>query len=342
MTYSTDVKAYEIQQFGVDSLALTERESPSAGPGQVKVRMKAWSLNYRDFLVAEGRYNPRMKLPMVPLSDGCGEVVAVGEGVTAWTAGDRVAGTFMQTWLTGPYRDVYGRSALGGAIPGVLAEEVVFDETGLVRVPDSLSWMEGATLPCAALTAWDALVSTGGLQPGETVLIQGSGGVSIFALQFARALGARVIATTGTKAKEARLLELGAAAVINYREQPDWDKRVREETGGHGVNHVVEVGGAGTLGKSLGAVRGGGSIYLIGVLTGLTSEVNIAPILHKFVRVQGIYVGSREMFEAMNQAVELHHLKPVVDRVFAFEEARAGLRYLESGAQFGKIVILAP
>jgi NADPH:quinone reductase-like Zn-dependent oxidoreductase len=342
LTYSADVKAYEIPQFGIDSLTLTERDSPEPGPGQVKIRMKAWSLNYRDLLVIEGRYNPRLKMPMVPFSDGCGEVVAAGEGVTRCVPGDRVAGIFMQSWLGGPYADAYGKSALGGAIPGVLAEEVVLPETGVVHLPAHLTWEQGATLPCAAVTAWDALVSTGGLKAGETVLVLGSGGVSIFALQFATALGARVIATTGTREKESRLRELGAAEVVNYRDNPDWEKKVRDWAGPAGIDHVVEVGGAGTFAKSLQVVRGGGSVYVIGNLTGLTAEINVAMILHKFVRVQGIFVGSREMFEAMNQMIASRHPTPVVDRVFGFEDVRSALRHLESGAQFGKVAVSAP
>jgi NADPH:quinone reductase-like Zn-dependent oxidoreductase len=339
--YSTNVKAYEIPAFGFDKLVITERPAPEPSPKQVRVRMEAWSLNYRDQLVIEGRYNPKMKLPVIPLSDGVGTVTAVGSEVSSLRVGDKVASLFMQTWLDGPYFDAYGKSALGGAIDGVLAEEVLLDEAGAVPYPAELTPVEAATLPCAAVTAWDALIEQGQLKPAETVVVLGTGGVSIFALQFATALGARVIATTGSKEKEQKLRDLGAAEVINYRETADWEKKVRELTGGAGADHVVEVGGANTFTKSLLAARGGGNVYVIGNLSGLTTDINVGLILHKFLRVQGIYVGSRAMFEAMNQFITKHHLKPVVDRVFRFEEAPAALEYMKSGAHFGKVVLQA-
>jgi NADPH:quinone reductase-like Zn-dependent oxidoreductase len=336
------MKAYEISAFGVDNLKIVERPSPTPGPGQLLLRMKAWSLNYRDLLVVKGQYNPKLKLPFTPFSDGAGEVIATGDGVSAFRKGDRVMPIFMQGWLTGPYVDAYGRTALGGAIPGVLAEEIVVDTAGVVAIPEELSDIEAATLPCAAVTAWDALFSQGNCRDNHTILVLGSGGVSLFALQFAKLAGARVIATTGTASKEPRLRDLGADDVINYRETPDWEKKVRELTGGAGVDHVVEVGGAGTLQKSLLAAKGGGRVSIIGNLSGLTTEVNVAFILHKFLTVQGIFVGSREMFEAMNRAIGESHLKPVVDRVFGFEEVPQALAHMESGAHFGKIAVSAP
>jgi NADPH:quinone reductase-like Zn-dependent oxidoreductase len=265
--------------------------------------------------------------------------VAVGEGVTSVKPGERVAGTFMQRWVAGGVTDAAAKSALGGAIDGLLAEYTVLQEQGVVRPPAHLTDEEASTLPCAALTAWHGLIVAGRLRPGETVLVQGTGGVSLFALQFARFTGARVIATSSSDQKLERVRQLGASEGINYRTTPDWEERVRELTGGVGVDHVVEVGGAGTLAKSLRAARMGGHISLIGILAGGGAQVNPVPILMKNIRVQGIFVGSRDMFEAMNRAIALHQLRPIVDRVFPFAEARDALRYLESGAHFGKVCI---
>jgi NADPH:quinone reductase-like Zn-dependent oxidoreductase len=336
------MKVFEVRDsFGLDSLTIAERQEPRPGFGQVLLRMRAWSLNYRDLLVVKGQYNPKLRLPLVPLSDGVGAVVAVGEGVTRVKVGDRVAGLFMQQWLAGELTEAKAKSSLGGGGEGLLAEQVVLDQDGVIPVPAHLTDEEAATLPCAAVTAWHALVTEGGVKAGDAVLTQGTGGVSLFALQLARLAGARVLITSSSDAKLERALRLGAADGINYKTTPDWEERVRERTGGAGVDHVVELGGAGTLGKSLRAVRTGGRISLIGVLTGGGGQVNPLPILMKNVRVQGIYVGSREMFEAMNRAIALHQLRPVVDRVFPFAEAREALRYLESGAHFGKVCIRA-
>lgn len=325
--------------FGIENILITPQTKPVPGHGQVLVRMRAASLNFRDYLVATGRYNPKMPLPRVPLSDGAGEVEAVGEGVSRFRVGDRVAGIFMQTWLTGDTTEAHGKSALGGAIDGVLADSVVFDEDGLVAIPAHLSFQEAATLPCAAVTAWNALVAQGRVKAGETVLVQGTGGVSLFALQFARMAGARVIVTSSSDTKLERAIELGASDGINYKTVPDWDKRTRQLTGGAGVDHVVEVGGAGTLARSLNAVRTQGHVAVIGVLSGLACEMNIAPILHKHLTIHGIYVGSRTMFEDMNRAISLHRMRPVIDRVFPFHQIQDALRYMESAAHFGKIVI---
>lgn len=334
------MKVYEIQNtFGLDSLTLTERPEPSPGFGQVLIKLRAVSLNYRDLMVVKGLYNPNQPLPLIPFSDGMGEVVAVGEGVTRVKTGDRVAGIFFQKWLCGELTEAIAKSALGGAIDGLLAEYAVLDSDGVVHVPEHLTDEEAATLPCAAVTAWNALIAQGGVKAGDTVLVQGTGGVSLFALQFAQLLGARVIATSSSDEKLQRVRQLGASDTINYKQTPDWDKQVRELTAGIGVDYVVEVGGAGTLTKSLRAVRVGGQISLIGVLSGTTGEVNPLPIVMKNVRVQGIYVGSRQMFEAMNRAIALHKLQPVVDRVFPFEQAREALTYMETGKHFGKICI---
>jgi NADPH:quinone reductase-like Zn-dependent oxidoreductase len=332
------MKAYEIRDaFGVDALALTDRPDPSPGPGQVVVKNCAVSLNFRDLLLVKGDYSRKLPLPMTPCSDCAGEVAAVGAGVTRVKVGDRVAGIFMQTWIEGEVNEAKARSALGGAIGGVLAESVVLHENGLVHIPAHLSFEEAATLPCAGVTAWHALFEKGGLKAGDTVVTLGSGGVSLFALQFARMAGARVIATSGSDEKLARLKALGASDGINYKTTLDWDKPVRELTGA-GADHIVEVGGAGTLPKSFKAVRMGGTISLIGNVTG-GGEVNPVPVLMKTIRLQGIFVGSRVMFEAMNRAIEIASMRPVVDRVFEFDQAREAMHYMESGAHFGKICI---
>lgn len=333
------MKVYEIRDAkGIDSVQAAERPDPTPGHGEVLIRMKAASLNYRDLAVARGAYGRGVPSPVIPLSDGAGEVVAIGPGVTRVATGDRVAGIFMQTWLAGPMHEDHSKAALGGAINGMLAEYVVLNQDGLVKIPEHLSYEEGATLPCAAVTAWNGLVSSGGLIAGQTVLTQGTGGVSIFALQFAKMFGARVISTSSSDAKLARVKEMGASDGINYKTTPDWEKPVRALTG-IGADFVVEVGGAGTLEKSMKAVRAGGTISLIGVLTGGDGTVNPRLVFVKNIKLQGIYVGSREMFEAMNRAISLHKLRPVIDRVFPFADAVEAYRYLESGAHFGKVVI---
>lgn len=333
------MKAYEIAHPGsIDALTLVERLRPTPGHGQVLMRVRACSLNYRDLAVVRGTYARGLKLPLVPLSDGAGEIVEVGPGVTRFAVGDRVVAIFMQGWIAGAPREEYARTSLGGAIDGMLAEYVVLDQEGLIAIPAHLPYQDAATLPCAAVTAWNALVSEGRLKPGDTVLVLGSGGVSVFALQFARMTGARVIATSSSEGKLVRLLEIGASDGVNYRTTAHWDKRVRELTAGRGVDHVVEVGGAGTLGRSLNAVRQGGRVSLIGVLTG-AGEIDPTPVLRKAVTLQGIFVGSRQMFEEMNRAIEAAAMRPIVDRVFEFAQAREAYRYLESAAHFGKVVI---
>ena len=335
------MKAIVLQNaFGIENVGVIDRPEPKPGAGQVLVKMKAWSLNYRDLMMVKGLYNPKLKLPFTPLSDGVGEVIGVGDGVTRVKVGERVAGCFMQRWVAGALTDAAAKSALGGAIEGVAAEQVVLHEDGVVTVPKHLSDEEAATLPCAALTAWNALVTHGQLKAGDSVLVQGTGGVSIFALQFALVMGARVIATSSSNAKLERLKQMGAKGGINYKETPAWDEKVRELTAGQGVDHVVEVGGAGTFNQSLKSVRLGGTISLIGVLAG-KGEPNLMPVLMKGVCVQGIFVGNREMFEAMNRAIALHQFKPVVDRVFDFKDIQAAFKHMESGAHFGKVCVQA-
>jgi NADPH:quinone reductase-like Zn-dependent oxidoreductase len=322
--------------FGIANLKQVERPDLKPGPGQIVVRVRAVSLNYRDLLITKGMYNPKMPLPRIPCSDGAGEVAAVGSGVSSVRVGDRVAATFHQKWLSGGISEAVARSALGGDIDGMMAEQVLLPEDGVVHFPDHLSMEETATLPCAGVTAWNALM-LGGLKAGESVLVQGTGGVSIFALQFARLNGARVFVTSGSDAKLERALQLGAEAGTNYRADPDWDKWARTQTG-IGVDHVVEVGGAGTLERSIKAVRMGGHIALIGVLSG-QGTINPLPLLMKSVRLRGIFVGSRAMFKDMNGAIDAAKLKPVIDRSFAFTDFPAALQYMESAAHFGKIVI---
>lgn len=333
------MRAYHLPKAGaIEDLTLTALETPRPARRQVLVRMRAASLNYRDLLVATGRYGKTEVRPgLVPLSDGAGEVAAVGPDVTRVKEGDRVAGIFMQGWIAGPPDESYRATALGGSIDGVLAEYVLFEEEGLVHLPEHLSFEEGACLPCAGVTAWNALTALRPVGPEQTVLLLGTGGVSIFALQFAHAAGARVIVTSSSDEKLARAKELGAAEGVNYRTHPDWEKEVWALTGKRGVDHVVEVGGAGTLPKSIAASRVGGAVHLIGVLTG--GQIDPLPVMQKAIDLRGVFVGSREMFEAMNRAVAFHRIQPVIDRVFPFEEAQAAYRHLESQAHLGKVVI---
>jgi NADPH:quinone reductase-like Zn-dependent oxidoreductase len=324
---------------GIDHLERVERPEPTPGPRQLLVRVRATSLNYRDLITVEGQYARAAPKPdLVPLSDGAGEVVAVGPGVSRFKVGDRVAGCFMQKWPGGEIDAAAQASAMGGAIDGMLTELAVLEEDGAVALPERLSFEEGATLPCAAVTAWNALVEIGQLKAGDTVLVQGSGGVSIFALQFARMFGARVIATSSSAAKAQRLKAMGAEAVIDYRATPEWDQEALKLTGGRGADVIVEVGGAGTLPRSFLAARLGGRIAVIGLLTG-PSQVDPMPILRRNLRVQGLYVGNRQMFDAMNRAIAAGGLKPVIDKVFPFAEAKDAYRHLKSQNHFGKIVI---
>ena len=333
------MKQFEIREFGIDKLALNEVDMPRPGPGEVLVRMRAASLNFRDYMVVAGTYNPKLKRPMIPLSDGAGVVESVGEGVTQFKHGDSVAGCFFQGWLDGPPTREKVRSALGGGIDGVLREYVVFSQDGLVPAPVGLSDEETATLPCAALVAWHALFEDDAAAPGETVLIQGTGGVSIFALQFAAAAGLRTIVTSGSDEKLARARQLGASETINYKSTPDWDELARKLTGGEGVDRVIEVGGRDTLPRSLKAVRMAGIVSVIGALSGGEPSASAVPILMNSTRVQGVYVGSRAMFRRMNRAIELHRIKPVIDRTFEWTEIREALHYMETQQHFGKICL---
>lgn len=334
------MKLYELQhRSGLDSLVRVERAAPVPGPNQVLVAVKACSLNYRDLLVARGAYGAPPPLGRIPLSDGAGEVVQVGAGVTRVKPGDRVAGIFMQGWLAGEVSAEAAATALGGALDGMLAQYVVLGEQGVVTLPPHLSWEEAATLPCAAVTAWNALVRRARIKAGDVVVLQGTGGVSLFALQFAKMHGAHCIITSSSDEKLELARGMGADETIHYRREPDWDKAVMARTGGRGADIVVEVGGAGTLEKSLGAVRFGGSVQLIGVLTGVAGPIPTAAILRRSITVQGIYVGSREMFEEMNRAIAQHALKPRIDRSFGFDDARAAYEHLAGASHAGKVVI---
>ena len=333
------MKAYEIQEFGIDKLALVDRDTPETGPNEVLVRMRAASLNYRDVMVVSGTYNPRMKLPAIPFSDGAGEVVAVGDAVSKWKVGDRVCSIVIPGWIDGEPSAQRSKTAIGaGGADGILREYAAYNEEAIVKVPEHLSLEEAATLPCAAVTAWNALVVSGKIKAGDTVLTLGTGGVSTFAVQIAKYFGARVISTSSSDEKLEQVRQLGADEMINYRTREDWDKAVLELTDGHGVDHVVEVGGTGTLPRSVRSVRVGGHIALIGALD-MAGEFNPVPIFMKGIRVQGIFVGSREMFEGLNAMIDESKMKPVVDRVFEFDQAREALKHMESGSHFGKIVI---
>jgi NADPH:quinone reductase-like Zn-dependent oxidoreductase len=332
------MRAYEIvSEGGVDALELNQRPSPEPGAGEILVGIRASSINYRDLSTIEDPVPRGIVFPRIPNSDGAGEVLAVGDGVTRFKAGDRVAGCFFQEWSDGGISAAAMASAMGGAIDGVLAEKVVLSEAGAVHIPEHLSYEEGATLPCAGLTAWNCLVEQGGLKPGQTALFLGTGGVSIIGLQIAKMMGARALITSSSDAKLERASELGADELINYRETPDWQARVLELTDGEGVDVTIETGGGGTLEKTLEATRIGGTISLIGVLTGGT--INPTTVMRRSIRLQGVYVGSRRMFEDMNAALALNRVHPLIDQVFEFEEARAAYHAMHAAGHFGKLVV---
>lgn len=341
------MRRYEISEpKGIGALSCVEREPPRPGPGQVLIEMKAWSLNYRDLSMPRGGYPGNDKVlkapPFVPLSDGAGEVLEVGSGVTRLARGDRVVTSFFQRWVDGELTADGKASALGGALDGVLSERVVLAQEGCVVAPPSLSFEEAATLPCAGVTAWAALTEAA-TRAGQTVLLLGTGGVSIFGLQLCKAMGARVIITSSSAEKLERARLLGADETINYVDCPEWDTRVKQLTGGVGVDHVLEVGGAGTLERSLRATRVSGTVSLIGLLSG-NPEQNPSPMDVMFNRLtlRGIYVGSRKMLEELCRAIETNQLHPIIDRVFPFGAVPEAFRYLKSGQHFGKVVIALP
>ena len=334
------MKCYELQgPDGIDGLALVDKPIPQPGAGQVLVRLKAATLNYRDLLTVKGGYGSRQKFPLVPVSDGAGVVEAVGAGVKNFAAGDRVIGSFFENWLSGEPSEIKMRGALGGSADGVLTEYRVFAAHGLVKTPDHLSDIEAAALPCAGVTAWSAVVKLGQIKPGQSVLTQGTGGVSLFALQFAKMCGARVIATSSSEAKIERLKALGADVTLNYRTVPDWGKKARELTG-NGVDLVVEVGGVGTLNESIRALRIGGTIAFIGVLAGPPpANLNLPLMVMQQMRLQGVTVGSVEDLQALADATTQTRIKPVIDRVLPFDQVKDAFAHMASGAHFGKVAI---
>jgi len=333
------MNVWEIQNaYGLDHLAIAEKPEPKPQAGQIVVAMKAASLNYRDLMTVKG-YGGAFPLPLVPFSDGAGDVVAVGDGVTRVKAGDKVCPLFFQSWLSGPVSFESRMKALGGSVPGVLQQKMLIAAEGVSKYPAHLSYEEAATLPCAGLTAWRAITVEAPISAGQTVLVQGTGGVSIFALQFAKALGAKVIATSSSDAKLERARALGADQTINYKTTPDWGAKARELTGGKGVDVVVEVGGENTLNQSFDAARVGGSIVIIGVLGGFTTPVVVPVVFSKNLHIHGISVGSREQFDDMCAHIDRWKLKPVVDKTFPFAEVPAALRLMEAGGHFGKIAV---
>ncbi len=332
------MRAYEIvSDGGVDALALNDRQSPQPGTDEILVSLRASSINYRDLSTIEDPIPRGIEFPRIPNSDGAGEVIGVGAGVSRFKIGDRVAGCFFQNWSDGRVSAEAIASAMGGSVDGVLAEQVVFNEAGAVHIPAHMSFEEASTLPCAGLTAWNCLVEQGGLKAGNTALLLGTGGVSIVGLQIAKMMGARAIVTSSSDEKLARAKELGADELINYRQNPAWETQVLEMTNGNGVDVTIETGGGGTLEKTMTATRIGGTISLIGVLTGGT--INPTTIMRKSIRLQGIYVGNRRMFEDMNAAFTLNKIHPVIDRVFDFEDARSAYHAMRAAGHFGKLVV---
>lgn len=333
------MRAMQIEKFGLENLAMVDRPDDTPGVRQVRVRMRAGSLNYRDYLLVQGSYDPKQALPLIPLSDGAGEVVETGLGAIKFKVGDRVCPIFRQAWISGDYRAETRGTTLGGPLDGVMSEYMVLDETGLVRIPDHMSFLEAASLPCAAVTAWNALRVEDDIGPGSTVLVQGTGGVALFALQIAKMAGAKVILTSSSDEKLARAHALGADHLINYRQNPMWGGIAREITNGLGVDHVIEIGGAETLEQSIRSTKLSGHISLIGNVTGSVAQLSLPLMIMRHLRFQGITAGNRDSFEDMLAAMALHRTKPVLDKIFAFNELRLALEYMSSGSQFGKICI---
>lgn len=334
------MKAYEIQdEFGFDNLKQVERDRPEPGHGEVVLKMLAVSPNYRDVLMIRGLYNPNQELPLIPFSDGVGEVVEVGEGVDRVEVGDRVCPMFFQDWVAGQPTKKRLKSALGGPLDGPLTEYMAAPADAVVEVPDYLTDEQAAALPCAGLTAWNALAEQGDVTAGQTVATLGTGGVSSFALLFGKALGAEVIITSSSDEKLERAAELGADHGINYEENPEWGKTIKEMTDGVGADHIVELGGANTMKQSTRGVRIGGHISLIGVLSGVVDDFMVTPVLMQNIRIQGVIVGHREMFENMLRAMTTHDIEPVVDKTFGFDEVHDALDHMAHGRHFGKIAI---
>lgn len=335
------MKAYVLHGgFGLENVKEEERPVPIPGPGEVVLRMKAVSLNARDTGVIDGFYEPHRTEPLIPVSDGVGEVVALGEQASKFNIGERVSAIFTQSWTTGDPTQDNWVSTLGSPLDGLLAEYVVLPEKGLVRVPEHLTDEEASTLACAAVTAWHAIVEEGQVKADDIVVVQGTGGVSLFALQFAKLFGARVIVTSSSDEKLERAKTLGADYGINYRTTPDWEQAVLAYTEGRGTDHIVDLGGGATLNRSLLALKVGGQISIVGLLSGaLVEDFAIIPAILRKARLQGINVGSREMFERMNLAIEQHKLHPVIDRSYPFAQSLDAFRYMAQGSAFGKVTI---
>ena len=335
------MRAYQILPgANIDGLQCIDYPDRELGAGEVRIRVHAVSLNYRDLMVASGNYLVTVDDPIIPCSDGAGEVLATGPGVTRVQKGDRVAGSFFPLWLDGAPSPEKTRHALGGDIDGMLAEEVILHEDALALIPPGLDFLEAATMPCAAVTAWNAIfVSSNQIKPGDTVLLLGTGGVSILGLQLARAAGLRTIVTSSSDDKLARARELGAHHTINYRSIPEWHDEVLHLTRNMGANVVLEVGGQGTVNRSVSAAAMGGTVAIIGGVSGFGGEVNPASLLATAKRMVGIYVGSRTMLEDVMRFADTTGVKPVIDRVFPFSQAQEAYRYMESGSHFGKVVI---
>lgn len=324
---------------GFEAIKTLEKPEPVPGPGEVKIRLRAASLNYRDLGVAQGGYLRNDTSPVVPLSDGAGEIVQLGDGVDRWNIGDRVSPCFVRDWINGGPNDTVLRTCLGGGVDGVLSEFMVLPSDSLVRIPDTVTYEQAATVPCAAVTAWHALFHSGNLQPKQTVLLLGTGGVSVFALQFAKAAGAHVIITSSSDKKLELAKSMGAGDTVNYAQNPQWHQEVRRLTGGAGVDHVVEVGGPGTLERSLKSCTVGGNVHLIGVLDSPAAKVSPMLAVFNLLTIRGIYVGSREMHEQTLSMMVEHKIEPVIDRVFSFDDAIEAYRYFASQQHVGKVVI---
>ncbi len=334
------MRAWEIiSDGGVDALALNERARAEPGAGQVLVRIRASSVNYRDLSTIEDPVSRKLPFPTIPNSDAAGKVLAIGPDVKGIKVGDAVTSCFFQRWTAGGISPDAMASALGGVVPGVLGEEILLAANGVIPMPAHLSFAEASTLPCAALTAWHALTEPCPIRPGEKVLLLGTGGVSVFAQQFCQLMGAETIVTSSSDSKLERMQELGANHIINYRQSPDWDQAVIDLTDGAGADRVIEVGGPGTLQRSINAVRVGGTIALIGILTGVDGAVSPTAMMRKSITLRGIYVGSKAMFADMNRAISLHKLKPVIDETFAFEDAKSAYHRMRKASHFGKLVI---
>ena len=325
--------------FGVEHLGVVQIEKPEVGPGQLLLRMTAASLNYRDLLMVRGHYNPKQPLPLVPCSDGVGWVEAVGEGVDPSWMGQRVCPTFAESWHGGDFNSTVLQSTRGGPLPGTLQEWMCVPADAVVIPPSHLTDEEAACLPCAGVTAYRALVELGGLTAGQRVLLQGTGGVSLMALRIAKAMGAVVAMTSSQDDRISRAMEWGADVGFNYRTGPNWGKEAKAWTGGHGFDHIVEVGGAGTLEQSLRAIAGGGTIHVIGVLSGVKTELLLTRVLMHQVRMQGIFVGSQTTFEGLNRLFTAHQLRPPIDCVFELEQIQAAFAHLAAGRHMGKVVI---